>query len=387
MPTKITRFTEKQEPVLAQFNYRILCHPVSGELPTSYFEPKYDAASQAQWRKDDEAYVQSRAARFDIEGINVNGTREQGAMDYNLLDNLMEQIPGKDNYAANIPGEAFDGSADYLYKANPNNPNQRLNLGYYHRTFVQKSTDGKIRGQDQRGFSDRVYVAHTTQDRIAPHAYTDSQGNVINTKVSFAIPVEVIYLTPLHSWNPYNIPTEQNPTGSGTAADPYSGAGNRIWYLTPTEFFSGGELETNAADTVKGEVVMKTPSGDKKVRASGTRVFFPNIEGIDKRIRQRYPIMPIHGEGSALWKKFNALEDALGFAEQAIYGTGISLTTGISHSSSTTGHEHIVYVEENDIKRLRDGELNSFGVNTETANGHSHRIVVALNPNRDQAGQ
>ena len=44
-------------------------------------------------------------------------------------------------------------------------------------------------------------------------------------------------------------------------------------------------------------------------KATGTRIFFPPIEGIDVRVRQRYPIAPVHGEGSQVWKEVEALKD------------------------------------------------------------------------------
>ena len=255
--------------------------------------------------------------RILFQGININGTREAGAMDYNLLDSIMEQIPGKDNYQADITEKAFDGSSDDLFSANPKTPNKPLNLGYYHRAFVQKSADGTKR-QDQRTFSDRVFVAHTTQGRIAPQVYENSYGEKIERRVSFAIPVEIIWLTPLHSWNPYKIPMQDKPEGKGTESQPYSGISSRIYYMTPTEFFSGESEETDAADTVAGEVYVDTPEhGKKKFRASGTRIVFPKIAGIENTVRQRYPIMPVHGEGSALLKKLNALEDAMGFDKAA----------------------------------------------------------------------
>ena len=57
----------------------------------------------------------------------------------------------------------------------------------------------------QRGYSDRLYMAMTSQDRIAGQTYTDKDGNEVETKVSYAIPMEIIYLTPLANWNPYDI--------------------------------------------------------------------------------------------------------------------------------------------------------------------------------------
>ena len=287
----------------------------------------------------------------------------------------MEQIPGKDNYPADITEPAFDGSGDDLYSANPKTPEKMLNLGYYHRAFLQRSKDGKRSHRDQRTFSDRVFVSHTTSGRIAPQVYTDMNGQKVERRVSFAIPVEVIWLTPLHSWNPYNIPFSDSVTGKGTESSPYSGIAKREYYMTPTEFFTG-DVEGDAADTVAGEVFVTTPQGVKKTRASAVRILFPKIAGIDGIIRQRYPIMPVHGEGSALWKKLNALEDAMEFAKAADITAGVSYSTGVSHSDQTTGHSHLFAVNEEDMASLRSGALQEIAVSTGSRNGHNHDIVI-----------
>ena len=60
----------------------------------------------------------------------------------------------------------------------------------------------------QRGFSDNLYMAHNTQDRIESMSYNitvDGKMRKIETKVSYAVPIEIVYLTPLHSWNPYDL--------------------------------------------------------------------------------------------------------------------------------------------------------------------------------------
>ena len=51
------------------------------------------------------------------------------------------------------------------------------------------------------------------------------------------------------------------------------------------------------------------PEGNvRRVAASGTRVFFPEIPGVGT-LRQRYPIAPIHNEGSQIFKEVEALKD------------------------------------------------------------------------------
>lgn len=45
-------------------------------------------------------------------------------------------------------------------------------------------------------------------------------------------------------------------------------------------------------------------------KATGTRIILPLIYGVGS-IRQRYPIMPVHGEGSAVWKELEAMKDVI----------------------------------------------------------------------------
>ena len=78
----------------------------------------------------------------------------------------------------------------------------------------------------------------------------------------------------------------------------------------PSAFYDGDEKikekETTSADTGAGNICVKTQSGKiYKVKAAGVYTFLHDIVGIGK-IRQRYPIYPVHGEGSSVWKELNA---------------------------------------------------------------------------------
>lgn len=175
--------------------------------------------------------------------------------------------------------------------------------------------------------------------------------------------------------------------GSGTKEDPFEGSSQSVYYQTPYSFFSGEEVESDAADTTKsGASYVKTPSGVKAVRASGTRIFFPPIEGIDKKIRQRFSIMPINGEGSALWKKLNALEDAMKYnpEDNGNVWENFNYWTGESHSTKTTGHRHPLALDDDDYERLISGEVDSITVETDVANGHSHTITLAIKPGTNE---
>lgn len=106
---------------------------------------------------------------------------------------------GKDNYDANIEATGFNAPEDKLYSANPKKKDTLLNAAYYHRSFIQKSKNGLISNQMKRTFSDRLYFAETTSDRIAYMSYTNKSNERVNTRVSVAVPVEIIYLTPLNA--------------------------------------------------------------------------------------------------------------------------------------------------------------------------------------------
>ena len=385
LPTKIIRFTPDKQPVLAQWNYRILCHPLKDDLPLKNLKLVLDPATQRMRGYSNDKYRSSRSAKFDIGGIDINGSRTSYPMAYSYLDYIMEQVPGKDNYGASIVAQPFDAPTDKLYSANPNKKNEELNAAYYHRAYIQKDKDGKQVHYGQRGFSDRVYVAHNTRQEIA-HV---SHGQV-HTKVSYAVPVEIIYLTPLHSWNPFNLKHAKKGdtvNGTGTQKMPFSHIGDRNYYITPSSFFSGTEVNPDAADTAKGGLYVTSTSGTVyNVRASGTRINFPPIKiGSESyQIRQRYPVMPVFGEGSAIWKRLNAVEDALHLRTK-INGPQKYFTTGFSHSKTETLHQHVVSIPESDYNDLKNRRIEKLVIVSEEANGHEHRLTIARKEGVDGA--
>ena len=105
--------------------------------------------------------------------------------------------------------------------------------------------------------------------------------------------------------------------------------------------------------------------------------------GIDKKIRQRYPIFPIHGQGGGLWKKLNALQDALGLDASGVTNS-LSLKTGLSAGSSQfISHAHVVNIEEIEYRQLMNGDVDSIEVRTEQIEGHDHTIEIALDENKE----
>ena len=149
-----------------------------------------------------------------------------------------------------------------------------------------------------RGFSDEyMFAAMTSQKEIAgieiPNPrkckYVIPKGGrwrdrkkvceMIHQKWTWAIPLEIIYLTPLHKWNPLDIEykgdsrstagktvTENRRYGQCKSQNDNSGAYNgtnsRAYFRTPVAFFSGTEQNTDPADTSRSGGVCVL---DKKV--------------------------------------------------------------------------------------------------------------------------
>ena len=185
-----------------------------------------------------------------------------------------------------------------------------------------------------RGYNDHMFfAAMTTQDKIAGVTVSKClkrrkqkrQPKIcknIHQKWTYAIPPEIIYLTPLSSWNPYDLEyhgeykrgnpvTANGRRGScqdGTNQE-YNGTNSQVYYITPDEFFTGRQVGKARADTARKAVcVLDKTMVSRKVRASGTHVFLPYIKDVGI-MRQRYPIFPVHGEGSSIWKEVNALRE------------------------------------------------------------------------------
>ena len=111
------------------------------------------------------------------------------------------------------------------------------------------------------------------------------------------------------------------------------------------------------------------------MRGSDTRIFLPKINGIDGHIRQRYPLMPVSGVGYAFWKKMNIIKDEMSLKE--VKNQNKYFSTGVSHSSSITGHTHIIEISNDDYAKLMSGDLVSLKVTAQTANAHVYELTVS----------
>ncbi|KAL3882914.1 hypothetical protein ACJMK2_029216 [Sinanodonta woodiana] len=415
LPTTIINVTKDGIPVFAQWNYRIACHPIKRYLGLKHLRLVDDVGVRMAQRLNITQLGSSRAARFSVSPIenpsfkatDGYGNFKDTSFRYGLLDQLMSEIPGKDNYQAFIEDNAF--GLDHYDIRHKNNT--KLNAGYYHRWFKVAKNGGMGITVRHRGFSDQnLFTAHTTQTNIAEMSVQDcnydsrllkSVCQTYRKRVTYAIPLEIIWLTPLSSWNPYNLEMNgQDPhkivmqggrNGGLTADKAYNGTSLSNYYLTPVEFFQGGEVGRDPADTAKDIVGVLDKHGEvKHVVPSGIRIFTPHIPGVGK-FRLRYPIVPIHAEGNSMYKEVEALKALMMEFDQYSYilthkpvlpdqnGHVPMITLRVPYTSKTPpgGHYHDVYISAEDKHALMASENNTLHVVTSEQKGHRHELLIS----------
>ncbi|KAL3890663.1 hypothetical protein ACJMK2_002944 [Sinanodonta woodiana] len=392
-------------PEYAQWNYRIACHPLSRDVPLNAFIPQDDLKARLARTQNMTQYINSRTCRFSLTAtINGNAHRspdKNKGYSWGLLDELMYEIPGKDNYVANITDDPF-GLTAYHTRSTTHNLT-KLNTGYYHRWYKVLEHDAMGQTNIHRGFADEnLFVAATTQAHIAPmkvrscHKETDGhhhQHDVCNDYIhryTYAIPLEIIYLTPLYKWNPFDLPyhgdsnsneakivTKNGRNGDLSPEKALNGTHSAFFYKTPNAFFSGSETEKDKADTARGVVGVLDKHGVvQHVAASGTRIFLPNIDGVGM-LRTRFPIMPIHGEGAAVWREVAAMKEMLmnmgTFAP--LFESEPTSVVDVKALLAMKEYHFIVPPTTRDPPGLHSHDIT--GIFTSLANGHQHSIDIS----------
>ncbi len=123
-----------------------------------------DLASRLTYKRTVEEQLKTRAARFQVNPKDTQFWRESMGR-FGLLDKLMGEIPGKDNYPANIVDGALGQEA---YSMDPRKDGQKLNAGYYHRWYKVLEKGAMGVQTRHRGFSDpNLFVAMTKQPSVA----------------------------------------------------------------------------------------------------------------------------------------------------------------------------------------------------------------------------
>lgn len=400
-------------PQYAQWNYRILCHPIKTKIGLGDFALVDDLGPRLANRKTLDKMSAIKAARFTLNPVHgnhgYNSSLGHGKLDIklygqSLLDNIMQEIPGKDNYVAQLNDNVFGRTAYDMKYQNLT----RLNTGFYHHwyKFTQEGSPTSVHTL-YKGYADQnLWTAQTTQPQITPRTihscFTNRQTHKrvcgdYTTRYTYAIPLEIIWLTPLHTWNPYDLAFHPGAAtsvdangrnGEINAAKAYDGTRYDVYYLTPTELFKSG------ADTTHEAVGVLDKHGHvRTVRSSGTRIFLPEIEGVGK-VRLRYPIAPAHYEGSAVYKELDALKEMVMNMQK--YAKYFEAPPAMSqHTTNQTlfiaqddehfrtsnatwhniGHHHDVYMTHQTYWDLTHHNTTVF-VYTSLVMGHTHLLKV-----------
>ena len=313
------------KPVFVQWTYRIVCHPLKKDLPFNKFQVVApDMANlQAFKRKGGVAdLINDPSTRFQLK----NDQHSSGFQNDQLIDELMAEIPGLDNYDAFLVDLAM-GNPAYTFNGLKRGK-KLLNAARYNRLFSSSKPDAAGLLFKNRGYADEnLFMAMNTRVSVLQMNVTicddDSVGCIdYSQRWSYAIPLEIIYLTPLSRWNPYRLqykgdfrmPLGKTVTSNGrngglTSATAYDGVNSRFYGITPTFFYQRAEETVIAADTTGGVMGVLARNGwVRKVRASGHRIVMRGIRGVGD-VRQRWPIMPLHVNGNAMMKAIQAMRD------------------------------------------------------------------------------
>ncbi|KAH9519981.1 hypothetical protein Btru_071409 [Bulinus truncatus] len=415
LPYKLYSF-ESGLPQFAYWNYRVICHevrlvvsPVSVysitlhfDIPTSFFKLEDDIGHRLATDMDLKRALNSRAARFKI-----NEFDKERQTTFTLLDRMMSEFPGLDNYLANITDSTYGHTA-----MDVDQTGQLLNAGYYHRWYQYSEKGAMGDSVNHRGFNDEtLWVAMTTQPNIMPLSlnYCPQQDSCVRQtqRVTFAVPLEIVYATPLLTWNPYNVayypedpktdPRAQGVTANGrnggmTNETAYNGTNRENYYRTPASFFTSFDVEADTADTAKGSVGVLDKSGKvQQMAASGPRIITPEIEGVGT-LRLRYPIFPVHTDGSTVGRDLAALKEIVvrmnkyqHLLEQGQAGTqpvhaDVHFTLGETYQNPPGLHSHEFTVSAADHANLLAGR--NVTVLTSSALGHTHQLTIDYDSTR-----
>ncbi|KAF6039487.1 hypothetical protein EB796_002202 [Bugula neritina] len=133
LPTVIIGVNEDGSPRMAQWNYKILTHPISFDIPLNRFRPIDDLSVMVRNFKNLEDLAKTRSCRFQLNPLPKDEPydgvwREEQSTGYvNYLEQLMKEVPGLDNYPADIKDD-FLGAAPLQ---EPDDSSDELNTGYY----------------------------------------------------------------------------------------------------------------------------------------------------------------------------------------------------------------------------------------------------------------
>lgn len=282
-----------------EWKYLVKCVPLCKDLPLHKLKLIDDIAMRKTYGITMEEFPLIRSARFQsaAEDNDYFDDGDEKGTKQAFLDILMRDVPGKDNFPANISQDVSNDSPQKHGRKPPLG-----NLGYYHkRSKIRKSAGTTNISNGLRVFGDdNPYLARNTRPEVSAMGGIACNSKIrklkrANPRWSYAVPIEVVYLTPLSRWNPYGVRYHGNASVGGDGQDmPLDGANDTLYYLTPLNFF-----EKNDGTFREGDIARVNDGGGhpQVLVGSGMRTVTPAIPGVG-RVRLRYPIIPIYKDGT-----------------------------------------------------------------------------------------
>ena len=408
LPSSVIDVTNKSVPIMGQFNYQILCHPLGRDLPLNRFRVVDDLQTRIRKRrtKEDHEKGEFNDARYRLCSEDSDDCGDGFTHDkFTLLDQIMEDIPGMNNYNNELI-DGFDrGTFNFTHAS------KALFSGYYHRKYLSTRTFDFGTTKRTKTFNDVTSFfamtdsPHVASETFSQFCYIDSITKetickeISTSRWTYAIPLEIIYTHPLNTWNPHQFQfwdeteaatVNANRTGGFTDDKAFNGTSAMHYYLTPLAMFSGSEVNQDPADTVTGPVAVLNSEGEQKsVYASGIRILLPEIPGVGK-IRTRYPIAPVHAEGNTIWKEVTALKDLLEKAYDLdnmfpnghpFEKTDIILRmrpSGTYEEITNTPHVHLIKLTAENSAYMRKGDKMTIITTEPASHGDNHTHLLRM---------
>lgn len=336
-PTVIRVMREDGSPQFAVLRYRVSAVRLGtyAEYPVHEMVSQVDdPATRVRKGVTDDDMLANRLGRFRVNHA-IGDDSIMARSEPGLLDEIMGKVPGIDGMGGDITEEytdTNDNGVEFVQRLMQYRTTNLMNSAYYSR-FYSFELPGAAGRRDYRfGYNDPyLFHAATTRDEV-----TALPGMGGGHRLSWAIPLELIVATPLGSWNPYEVPVgNASPSGNGnTVATAYSHAHiNGKWMLTPDAMFSDGDDAPDPADTSAAAFMMCGDGQARLMRGSGVYVHLPKVSGqIGGRIR--YPIAPVHHEGSFEFGHFEAVRHE----QQGVLAAMTDAITEMKHTARYGGN-------------------------------------------------
>jgi hypothetical protein len=178
LPSKIMNMggPEKDVPETANWEYTMRAVEIDGDMPLHNLRPARDILTQLKDYPSASTFADisdTRHARFQLNAKN-SSTWFEGSIGREFMDELMEKIPGKDNYNANIKDYAM-GELSITQDTS-----ETLNAGYYSRYYAVRGKNASGRTTRKRGFNDvNLWAAQTTQPKVTSTSLNGGYGSPV----------------------------------------------------------------------------------------------------------------------------------------------------------------------------------------------------------------